>query len=105
MVVGQFLGGNYVRRVITLHVADTFMGVILMFRCHFTRSGHVAMGENIDSVTLDDAIAVGRQMLAERAAADDLDGIEIWDRAAFLYASDLPKARLHRISAEMFRGR
>jgi hypothetical protein len=76
-----------------------------MFRCHFTRSGHVAMGENIDSATLDDAIAAGKQMLAERAAADDLDGIEIWHRAAFLYTSDLPKARPHRISAEMFRGR
>jgi hypothetical protein len=58
-----------------------------MFRCYFTRSGRIAMGENLDSVTLDEAIASGEKMLTERADGDDFDGIEIWDCAAFLYAS------------------
>ena len=58
-----------------------------MFRCHFTRSGHIAMGENLDSETLTEAIAEGEKMLSESANADGLDGIEIWDRAVLLYAS------------------
>jgi hypothetical protein len=45
------------------------------------------MGENLDSMTQDEAIAAGEKMLSERADADDYDGIEIWNCAAFLYAS------------------
>jgi hypothetical protein len=58
-----------------------------MFGCHFTRAGHIAMGENLGLMTLDEAIAVGEKMLAESASADDFDGIEIWDCASLLYVS------------------
>jgi hypothetical protein len=58
-----------------------------MFRCHFTRAGHIAMGENLGLMTLDEAIAVGEKMLAESASADDFDGIEIWNCASLLYVS------------------
>ena len=58
-----------------------------MYRCHFTRSDHIAMGENLDAATLNEAIEKGHRMLAERSQTDNLDGIEIWDCAAFLYAS------------------
>jgi hypothetical protein len=60
-----------------------------MFRCHFTRSGRIAMGENLDSTTLSEAIASGEKMLTERADTDDYDGIEIWRCAALLYASTI----------------
>jgi hypothetical protein len=58
-----------------------------MFRCHFTRAGHIAMGENLGFMTLAEAIAIGEKMLAERASADDFDGIEIWNCASLLYVS------------------
>ncbi len=67
-----------------------------MFRCHFTRSGHIAMGENLSLMTLDEAIVVGEKMLAERASADDFDGIEIWDCASLLYVS-ASRARLLKL--------
>lgn len=57
-----------------------------MFRCHFTRQDHIAMGENLDSTTLEEAISLGRKMLLERADRENLDGIEIWDCAALLYS-------------------
>jgi hypothetical protein len=64
-----------------------------VFRCYFTRGGHIAMGDNLDVVTLEEAIAAGKKMLAERAVVDNLDGIEVWDRATFLYASRSVNAR------------
>ena len=51
------------------------------------------MGDNLDVATLEEAIAAGKKMLAESAVADNLDGIEVWDRATFLYASRSVDAR------------
>jgi hypothetical protein len=57
------------------------------------------MGENLDSTTLDEAIASGEKMLTERADADDYDGIEIWHCAAFLYASTSKQTATHKNAA------
>lgn len=58
-----------------------------MFRCHFTRQGRIAMGENLEATTLAEAIEDGQKMLAERSQEHDLDGIEIWSGPNLLYAS------------------
>jgi hypothetical protein len=58
-----------------------------MYRCHFTKNGRIVLGESLTAETLEDAILEGERMLAEKAAAENLDGIEIWARASFLYTS------------------
>jgi hypothetical protein len=58
-----------------------------VFRCHFTRAGHIVTGENLESATLDEAKATAEKILTERAASEHLDGFEIWDGAMLLYTS------------------
>jgi hypothetical protein len=59
-----------------------------MFRCHFTRLGHIVMGENLAAITLEDAIAEGQKLLAQRSQEHELDGIEIWDGVNLLHSAD-----------------
>jgi hypothetical protein len=63
------------------------MAGAVMLRCYFTQSGRIAMGENLDAPTLEEAIAAAEKILTQRADADGFDGIEIWHGAEFLYAS------------------
>ncbi|HEY4042116.1 MAG TPA: hypothetical protein VGM32_09785 [Rhodopila sp.] len=61
-----------------------------MYRCHFTRAGHVAHGCNLQVETLDAAIATGRKILADLIDPDDCDGLEIWLDCALLYEFERP---------------
>ena len=58
-----------------------------MYRCHFTLNGRIVLGESLDAETLADAISEGERIFAEKSATENLDGIEIWARTAFLYTS------------------
>jgi hypothetical protein len=59
-----------------------------MFRCHFTKSGRIAQGENLDVATLEQAIREGWRLLTEKTPDDGLEGFEIWHCSAFLFATD-----------------
>jgi hypothetical protein len=56
-----------------------------MFRCHFTQGGRIVQGADLDSLTLEDAIAESQRLLAEKSLKDALDGLEIWCRARLLH--------------------
>jgi hypothetical protein len=58
-----------------------------MFRCYLTRSGHIVASEDLDVLTLSEAIIAGYKLLEERPATDALDGIEIWQGRLLLYKS------------------
>jgi hypothetical protein len=58
-----------------------------LYRCHFTKAGRIAQGENLDAEALAQAIREGWRLLIEKAPADALDGFEIWQCATFLYSS------------------
>lgn len=57
-----------------------------MYRCHFTKHGRVAQGENLAAATLDEAIEESRRLLADKPASDALDGFEIWEGPSLLYS-------------------
>jgi hypothetical protein len=59
-----------------------------MFRCHFTKAGRIVLGDNLEVATLEQAINEGWRLLAEKTPADDLEGFEIWQCSAFLYATN-----------------
>jgi hypothetical protein len=58
-----------------------------MFRCHFTRCGHIVMGDNLPANTLEEAIEEGQKLLSERSQEHELEGIEIWGGADLLHKS------------------
>jgi hypothetical protein len=58
-----------------------------MYRCYLTRGGQIVASEDLDVPTLSEAIIAGYNMLDERPAPDNLDGIEIWQDRALLYKS------------------
>jgi hypothetical protein len=59
----------------------------VMYRCHFTRNGPIAGGEDLKPTTLEGAIEEARALLIERSESESFDGYEIWQGNAFLYAS------------------
>jgi hypothetical protein len=58
-----------------------------MYRCHFTQRGRIVLGENLEVMSLCDAVAAGHQMLVDMAGSQDLDGLEIWDGVKLIYTS------------------
>jgi hypothetical protein len=58
-----------------------------MYRCYLTQRGRIIRGEDLDAITLPEAVALGYELLEQLAVANDLDGIEIWEDAKLLYAS------------------
>jgi hypothetical protein len=56
-----------------------------MFRCHFTRRNRIVAGENLQAMTLQQAIDEAEEMLGSQPGADCPDGFEIWDCAKLLY--------------------
>jgi hypothetical protein len=63
----------------------------VLFRCHFTEAGRIVQGENLDVDALEQAIAMGKRLLTEKAPGDNLDGFEIWRGATLCYASRGPE--------------
>jgi hypothetical protein len=59
-----------------------------MYRCYLVRAGRIAMGDDLDVDTLDEAIACGCRLLAAQPEAENFSGIEIWARASLLYSDD-----------------
>jgi hypothetical protein len=58
-----------------------------MFRCYLTRGGQIIASEELNVLTLSEAIIAGYKILEERPATDTLDGIEIWQDRSLLYKS------------------
>ena len=61
-----------------------------MYRCHFTRSGHVVSGHYLLATTLEEAIEEAEDILAKIAASerDPPTGFEIWVLSNLIYTSD-----------------
>jgi hypothetical protein len=59
-----------------------------MYRCYLVRAGRIAMGDDLNVDTFDEAIARGRKLLAAQPEAENFSGIEIWHRARLLYSDD-----------------
>jgi hypothetical protein len=59
-----------------------------MYRCYLVRAGRIAMGNDLNVDTFDEAIARGYKLLAAQPEAENFSGVEIWHRARLLYSDD-----------------
>jgi hypothetical protein len=61
-----------------------------MYRCYLMRGGRIVASEDLDVPTLREAILVGYEIFEKKSAADNVDGIEIWQDRSLLYKSRAP---------------
>jgi hypothetical protein len=59
-----------------------------MYRCYLVRAGRIAVGYDLNADTIDEAIALGRRLLAAQPESEHFSGVEIWHRARLLYSDD-----------------